>query len=199
MAFEGYEEDEDQLLDPPYLDSARKIAQELCLRVGELTTADLTQCFWALSNLGIHDESLLNTLTNRATELVNDMNAIESVNVLWSLGKLRVGRVDLVLIIAKRLIRNANDLSPKQAASAMYALGRLKIESEEIPDIFDQLSMSIIDQIDSTSAHSIANVLWSYRSVKLKPPQKLLNLWASEKLGVVTVQFQQPSDISDLT
>ena len=190
MAFESFELEEEQLLDPPYRDSAKGITKELSLRLHDLTAADLTQTFWALANLGIDDDSLLQPFLGVLKEnnfaAVHSMNTIEATNILWSMGKLRLSdNVDLTLVLAKKLTRKSVHLSPKQAASALYALGRLNFGDKEL---FDDLSTGIIEQLDTTSAHAVANVLWAYRSVGLRPPQQLLNSWATEKLGLVTVQ-----------
>jgi hypothetical protein len=124
--------------------------------------------------------------------IANSMNTIEATNILWGLGKIRYIDLDLTSILTEKLTKTPRQASPKQAASALYALGRLQVKDKEL---YDTLSLSLVDQIHDTSAHAIANVLWAYKTVNLKPPEELLNLWASEKLGLlVGVQFRKPSD-----
>jgi hypothetical protein len=193
VEFEQIEFDEDKAVrSPPYLENAISIAQELCSRSNELTSADVTQCIWALARLGVRDDSILHPLTARAMAIANSMNTIEATNILWGLGKIRYIDLDLTSILTEKLTKTPRQASPKQAASALYALGRLQVKDKEL---YDTLSLSLVDQIHDTSAHAIANVLWAYKTVNLKPPEELLNLWASEKLGLlVGVQFRKPSD-----
>jgi hypothetical protein len=70
---------------------------------------------------------------------------------------------------------------------ALYALGRMRVAEEEV---FESLSMIMIEHIDETSAQGIANTLWAYRNVSLRPPPQLLNLWALQKLGLVTFDMK---------
>lgn len=193
VEFEPMEFDHDKSLQlPPYLDGAIGIAEELGSRSNELTTADVTQCIWALAKLGVENDALLYTLTARATSIANSMNTIEATNILWALGKMRYINLDLISSLTEKIISASRPASPKQAASALYALGRLQVKDKAL---YDSLSCSILDQIDDTSAHAIANVLWAYHTVKLKPPAELLNLWATEKLGLlVGAQFQHTRD-----
>jgi hypothetical protein len=189
IVFERIELGDDKLEGPPYLETSMVIAQELCLRSSELTCADVTQCIWALARLRVTDRQLFHPFINRAKELVPYMNMIEATNVLWGLGKARFMDENLTLTLSEKLSNGSTNVSPKQAASALYALGRLKVRDKEL---FDNLSLIIVDQIDETSAHAIANVLWAYRTVHLKPPEELLTLWASEKLGLIGIEIQKP-------
>jgi hypothetical protein len=193
VEFEQIEFDDDRAVRcPPYLQNAMSIAQELCSRSNELTSADVTQCIWALARLGVRDNSILRPMTARAMAIANSINTIEATNILWALGKIRYIDLDLTSILTEKLTKTPRQASPKQAASALYALGRLQVKDKEL---YDTLARSLVDQIHDTSAHAIANVLWAYKTVNLKPPEELLNLWASEKLGLlVGVQFQKPGD-----
>eukprot|EP00980_Cylindrotheca_fusiformis_P021407 scaffold8259_cov143-Cylindrotheca_fusiformis.AAC.25 len=188
VEFEQCHFDEDkQLQGPPYLEHAIGIAKKLCSRSNELTPADVAQCIWALAKLGVENDAVVSPFTTRATSLVPNMNVIEATNILWALGKMRYSNFELTSTLAEKLTRNPLQPSPKQAASALYALGRLRVKDKEL---YDTLSLSITSQIEDTSAHAIANVLWAYKTVSLKPPVELLDLWASEKLGLrVDVQF----------
>jgi len=173
---------------PPYHNSSLLIAKELCKRSNELTPPDVTQCIWALARLRVSGATYFQPLTERAVEVSQMMNTIEVVNVIWGLGKTRYIASDLLLVLTERLKKDPLDASPKQAASALFALGRLNFRDKEL---YDTLCAVLIDQIDATTAQSLANVLWAYKTVDLRPPDKLLNCWASEKLGLVAVQPQK--------
>jgi hypothetical protein len=189
IAWERLDYEEDEIQEPPYLESAKKIASELCLRASELSTVDATQCIWALGRLRIKDAGIVSSIANRAKELVPMMNAVEVSNILWGLGKLRFNDPELVATLTNRLTTESLRVSAIEAASTLYALGRLRVRDEEV---FDKLSSIMIAQIRDASAQAIANALWAYQTVHLKPPEELLTLWATQKLGLVGVQFQKP-------
>lgn len=173
---------------PPYHNSSLLIAKELCKRSNELSPPDVTQCIWALAHLRVNGATYFQPLIERAVEVSQMMNTIEVVNIIWGLGKSRYFASDLLLILTERLKKGPLDASPKQAASALFALGRLDIRDKEL---YDRLCTVLIDQIDATTAQSLANVLWAYKTVDLRPPNELLNYWATEKLGLVGIQPQK--------
>ena len=113
------------------------------------------------------------------------MNAVEISNILWGLSKTRYGAGALVDRLASRISDGSVEVTAKEAATALYALGRMRVADEEV---FASLSKIMIDNIDETSAQGIANTLWAYRNVSLRPPPQLLNLWALQKLGLVSFE-----------
>jgi hypothetical protein len=192
VAWERLEDEEEggEIQRPPYLENAERIATELSLRTAEMSSIDVTQCIWALGRLEIRDESLVCAFASRAKELVPVMNSVESSNVLWGLAKVRFKSRDSELVgaLTDRLTSESLKVSPQEAASALYALGRLRFQDEQV---YDRLSRIMINQINDASAQGIANALWAYRAVHLQPPKELLNLWATQKLGLVSAEFQK--------
>lgn len=175
---------------PPYHSSCLIIAQEICQRSNELSPPDVTQCMWALARLKVTGRFYLEPLAERAVEVSQSMNTIEVVNILWGLGKSKYIATDLLLILTEKLMEDPlEDASPKQAASALFALGRLDFRDKEL---FDKLCAILIEKIDDTSAQSIANVLWAYTTVNLRPPEELLNFWAVKKLNLVVAPSPKP-------
>ena len=170
----------------PYVTSAQTIAVALSRRAEEMSPVDVTQCIWAMGRLGsICDEYVMSCFADRAMDLVADMNAVEISNILWGLSKTRYGAGALVDRLASRISDGSVEVTAKEAATALYALGRMRVADEEV---FASLSKIMIDNIDETSAQGIANTLWAYRNVSLRPPPQLLNLWALQKLGLVSFE-----------
>ena len=52
----------------------------------------------------------------------------------------------------------------------------------------------MIERIDEASAQAVANTLWAYRAVRMTPPKELSASWASEKLGIVSIDPECFSD-----
>lgn len=179
----AYESRDSQSEDTSYLASTRLIAKALADRAPELSRIDVTQCIWALGRLENCDEQIMSSFANRAMEMVPDMNAVEISNILWGLAKTRYGAGALVDRLASRLMDRAVGLTPREAATSLYALSRMRVVDE---DVYEHLSAVLLDDIEATSAQGIANTLWAYRNVNLRPPPELLNLWAVEKLGLVS-------------
>lgn len=182
--FDSNENTQDTVEEPEshYFQSASTIAEALSRRTDELSQVDVTQCIWALGRLGTTNEQVISPFAKRASALVHCMNAVEISNVLWGFAKLDYSDNILVYRMALRLTDGDLLLSPKEAAMALYALGRLGIRDERI---YATLSEVMIDKIEETSAQAVANTLWAYRNVNLRPPQDLLNFWAIQKLGWV--------------
>jgi hypothetical protein len=174
--------------DSSYLNSAREIAAALSRRTQEMSPVDVTQCIWALGRLGTVDEHVMSCFADRAMDLVSEMNAVEISNILWGLSKTRYGAGALVDRLAVRISDGSVEVAPKEAAMALYALGRMRVGDE---DVFQSLSEIMIEHIDETSAQGIANTLWAFRNVNLRPPPQLLNLWALQKLGLVSFDMKK--------
>jgi hypothetical protein len=171
----------------PSVTSSRTIALALSRRAEEMSPVDVAQCIWALGRLGTADDNTMSCFAGRAMYLASDFNAVEISNILWGLSKTRYGAGALVDRLARRLCDGSVEVTPKEAAMALYALGRMRVAEEEV---FESLSMIMIEHIDETSAQGIANTLWAYRNVSLRPPPQLLNLWALQKLGLVTFDMK---------
>lgn len=186
MAWEG--EDADA---PPYIECARRISHELKSRIDEVSAIDAAQCIWALGRLGIDDLEIVTAFSVRAGELAGSMNSAEVSNTIWGLAKLRPESSDrpLVTRLVQRLTQDAVDVSATEASSIMYALARMRYRDEEL---FQTLSGVVIDKINDTTAQTIANTLWAHKTMDLRPPRKLIELWASQKLGIVGVQELKP-------
>ena len=108
---------------------------------------------------------------------------------MWGLGKFGFQHdKEMIRSLITRLVVETSQVSPKEAASTLYTLGRLNFRDEEA---FEKLSRVLIDHIEDVSAQAIANTLWAYRAVELTPPTDLLNLWATQKLGLVGIQTMQ--------
>jgi hypothetical protein len=186
---------------PPYLGGARDMAYFLSDHSDALSTKDVAKALWALARLQIQDMSaIVETLLQRIQTVGPHMTAPEVANSLWALSKLRSNTFDAVFILSQRVIHlvnshddndddiNTSVFTPPEAASILYALGRLHLRQEEI---FDKLSAIILQQIDSTTALTVANVLWAHRAVFILPPQALLDTWAKKKLGLKAVADEQ--------
>ena len=171
---------------PPYLINAKILAGELSRRVDELSPADIAQVIWALGRLEIDENLLLSSFTNRATDFSSSLSVVEISNILWGIAKLHHKDTELISVLADRL--NSPDLhtSPKEASSVLFSLGKLEWRDAAL---FRRLSGSMMEQIEETNAQSIANTLWAFRAVRLRPPQKLLDTWAAEKLGLSSINL----------
>lgn len=190
--FDDHSENEDETaLEPesPFLQSAHVIAEALARRADELSHVDVTQSIWALGRLGEINEATISAFVDRATILVPKMNSVEISNILWGLAKLEYTDNNLVKKMTARFADDSFRLSPKEAAMSLYALGRLGVRDESV---YDRLSYVMIDRIEETSAQAVANTLWAYRNVHLRPPQDLLNFWAVQKLGWVSAAPRDP-------
>jgi hypothetical protein len=181
-------EENEEVQTPPYLENANAIASELSLRTNDLSPVDVTQCIWALGRLQVANEDVVQSFADRAKDLVPLMNSVEVSNILWGLAKARHTDDELISKLTDRLTKDSLHVSPREAASALYALARMRVQDEQV---FDKLSQIIIAQIDNTSAQALANTLWAYQAVQLRPPRALLNLWATEKLGLVGLTLTQ--------
>lgn len=186
------EEDNDETVlesESPFQQSAHIIAEALARRADELSHVDVTQSIWALGRLGEINETVISAFAGRANVLVPKMNAVEISNILWGLAKLEYTDNKLVTKMTARFFDESFLLSPKEAAMSLYALGRLGVRDEHL---YDRLSYFMIDKIEETSAQAIANTLWAYRNVNLRPPQDLLNIWAVQKLGWLSATPRDP-------
>jgi len=167
--------------------NAQTIARALSRRTEEMSPVDVTQCMWALGRLGSTDEEVLSSFADRAMGMVDELNAVEISNILWGLSKTRFGAGALVDRMATRLSSGSIDIAPKEVAMALFALGKMRVADEAV---FNNLSTIMIKRIEETSAQGIANTLWAYRNVNLRPPPQLLNLWALQKLGLVSFEIK---------
>ncbi|KAG7347816.1 hypothetical protein IV203_016521 [Nitzschia inconspicua] len=167
--------------DVPYLLDAKLVAAELIHRVKDLTTADISQTIWALGRLHIQDDAMLSAFIRQAMEHSSELSSGQISNILWGMAETRQRNTDVISKLSLRLTKKEVYTSPMEASSALFSLGKLDWYDEVV---FEKLSNTILEQIEDTNAQSIANALWAYRTVGLPAPQKLLNTWATEKLGL---------------
>jgi len=189
MAWEGRElvqDETDQMskAGPPYVANAENIAEELSTRLDELSPADIAQIVWAMGKLSIRDDLMHSRFARRAKELSACLNASMISNILWGLARVEYKNEEIITELTYRLASPDLQTSPKEAASVLFSLGRLNWRDETL---FYQFSQKMVEQIEDTNAQSIANTLWAFRAVHLRPPQELLDTWAAEKLGLMSV------------
>ena len=176
--------DEDiEMEDPPYLKNALNIAKELSSRAEELSPTDVAQIVWGIGRLEIQDDELVSVFANRAIDICSSMNSAEISNVLWGIAKVQFRDGKLIGSLSDRL--TADDIlisSPREAASILFSLGKLRWKDEPV---FRKLSKIMISQIRDVNAQSVANTLWAFRAVRMRPPRELLDTWAITRLGLV--------------
>mmetsp|Transcript_28417 Transcript_28417/g.59530 ORF Transcript_28417/g.59530 Transcript_28417/m.59530 type:complete len:952 (+) Transcript_28417:98-2953(+) len=178
-----FDDENAEMQSPPYLKNALSIAKELSERAKELTPADVAQIFWGIGRLEIQDDEIMSVFANRTVEICSSMNSVEVSNVLWGLAKSEYSDGKLIGSLSERLAEDDFKISsPRVAASILFSLGRLRWKDEIL---FRKLSSSMIDQIENVNAQSIANTLWAFRAVRMRPPRQLLDTWAVTRLGLV--------------
>ena len=186
-------DDEDaEMKDPPYLKNALSIAKELSSRAEELSPVDVAQIIWGIGRLEIQDEKLISAFANRTVEICSSMNSVEVSNILWGIARVQFRDGKLIGCLSDRL--TADDIhisSPRVAASILFSLGKLRWKDE---NLFRTLSRTMIDQIQDVNAQSIANTLWAFRAVRMRPPRELLDTWATDRLGIVLASEKQGTD-----
>eukprot|EP00536_Pseudo-nitzschia_multiseries_P000708 jgi/Psemu1/179506/e_gw1.9.40.1 len=186
------DEESGEIQDPPYLKSALSIAKELSERGDELSPADVAQIFWGIGRLEIHDEDIMPAFANRTLEICSSMNSVEVSNILWGLAKIQYTDGKLIGCLTERLTEDSTSIkSPRVAASILFSLGRLRWKDEIL---FRKLSRTMITQIENVNAQSIANTMWAFRAVRMRPPRELLDTWAITRLGIVPVIEQPETD-----
>jgi len=172
----------------PYLSHALELATRLAVASDDLSGKDVTQALTALGLMQVTDPEILQPISNRAKSIANDLTSREVANILWALGKLNSKDFDVIFALSRRFARTdlpKSSLTPQECSNVLYSLGRLNIRDEVI---FENLTAILLARIDETSAQGIANCLWAHRVVHIPPPQKLIDSWASQKLGLVAVQ-----------
>ena len=169
---------------PKYLSSSvGLLTEDIVQRVDSLNAKDTSQVIYALGVLDYNEEENVCVIAQHAKKHCMDFQGQEIANVIWGLGKVGgKSYYDVVFNLIRRVEKDDSlILSPQESSNILYALGRLDLRDEAV---FTKLCNSILDQIESASAQSVANVLWASRAVHFKPPQKLLDTWATEKLGL---------------
>eukprot|EP00977_Amphora_coffeiformis_P013510 scaffold3571_cov176-Amphora_coffeaeformis.AAC.26 len=171
---------------PLYLLNIADLVAEIVERADYLTPKDTAQALYTLGLLEYKEQGIVSVLAQRAKELSSLFNGQELANVLWGISKAESKSFDVVFVLIRRLEDDDSlNLSPQEASNVLYALGRLDLRHEAV---FTKLCNLILDQIESASAQSVANVLWASRAVYFRPPQKLLDTWAIKKLGLVAIE-----------
>jgi hypothetical protein len=174
-----------EIEDPPYLENALSIAKELSGRGNELSSEDVAQIVWGIGRLEVQDDEIMSVFANRTMEICSSMNSIEVSNILWGLSRIQYLDGKLLGSLSERL--SDDDIrisSPRVAASILFSLGRMRWKDEFL---FQKLSGIMIDQIENVNAQSVANTLWAFRAVRMRPPRELLDTWAVTRLGIVPV------------
>jgi hypothetical protein len=177
------EDKDSEMEEPPYLENAIKIAEELSGRAKELSPTDIAQIIWGIGRLEIHNDELISVFANRTIQISSSMNSAEVDNVLWGIAKVQYRDGKLIGSLSERLA--ADDIrisSPRAASSILFSLGRLQWKDEIV---FRKLSKTMIDHIQDVNAQSVANTLYAFRAVRIRPPRELLNSWAMIRLGIV--------------
>lgn len=174
---------------PPYVSSATTLAIYLASSSSALSCKDVVQALWALSHLGLNDARIIEPLVDRVHMVATNLNVQERANLLWALSKLRSHDSKVIFLLTRPFANpsNVNNdgschmtfIKPQEASNILYALGRMNIRDESV---FRNLTDLILEQIDSVSAQTVANVLWAHRAVHLEPPRLLLDKWAGRRL-----------------
>ena len=147
-----------------------------------------------IGRLQIKDPDILVPLLQQAQVLASHLNTGEVSTILWAMSRIKSTEFKTVFHLTRRFADSTGDLrgidaSPQEAASILFALGRLDIRDEVI---FRNLSGVLMDQINETTAQSVASVLWAHRAVHIAPPQELMDRWASARLGLEMPVLDDP-------
>jgi hypothetical protein len=175
--------------DTPYLEGARSFAEYLQLRISELSAIDLAQSLWAMAKLGICDDQIVDVFAKRAKQVIGESGGCEIANIVWGLSKVGYHNKELLKKLSRRVLDADVQLSTKEAACVLFALGYADARED---DVFTHLGDVLMGQVDSVSAQAIANALWAHNQVGKLAPPKLLESWASSKLGLVGLQPIDP-------
>lgn len=184
----------------PYLKAAQDFVCHLSQRSKSLSPKDVAQSLWAVGRIRGIDSDDVVPLIYRAQELAGELNSHEIANIVWALSRIQSKEYRTVFLLTRRFTGRysmpASSLlpTPQEAANILYALGRLNLRDEAV---FHTLSNVIATQMNYTSAQAVANVLWAHRAVHIPPPQRLLDQWAEEKLGLVPVPMPQDYNFWD--
>lgn len=169
---------------PPYMDSVELFFGYLIERGNQMTPLHISQTIWSLGSLKVNDPTLAKELSSIAMKNVDQFNTQDTANIVWAFSK--VDFRDAVIIT--RLIRHVTDSSKlretctsQEASNMIYALGKLHIRDS---DLFNALSLILMNSIQGATSQAIANALWAYDNVALEPPIELMGCWAREKLGM---------------
>jgi hypothetical protein len=173
-------------LDVPYLLDAKLVADELACRVEELTPTDIAQCIWAIGRLDIRDDAMMSSFLYQATQHCTEFSSGQITNILWGMAQTNRRDKEVISTLLFQLTKNDVCASPVEASSALFSLAKLGWCDKTV---FDHLSGLMMEQIEIANAQSVANALWAYKSVGLPVPQKLLNTWATETIGLKNLNF----------
>ena len=170
---------------PPYLRNAGHIAHILSTRSSELNPTDVAQCIWALGRLRITNARIVCSFAYKAKSLSSQLNSAEVANIVWGLSKLRFNDQEVLTTLGSRMLANTLKPTPQEVANVLYGLASMEVKDERL---FSELSEIIMAQIDQASAQAVANALWAHKVVHISPPQQLLDSWARQRLGLVSIQ-----------
>jgi hypothetical protein len=157
---------------PPYWRNVLSLATEVVNRKDALTSKDTAQVLYSLGLLELTDDEVVSPLSKRASEQWEQFTGQELANILWGMSKVKSKSFDSIFVLLRRIETDDSlCLTPQEASNILYALGHLDIRHEAV---FTKLCNLVLDQIDSASAQTVANVLWASRAVFFRPPQRLL-------------------------
>jgi hypothetical protein len=169
---------------PLYYEPAKDFARRLSTEANDLTCKDVTQTVWAMAKLRMHDDALIAPMMQQVAILAPQFNAQETANILWANSKFPSKNYDAIFRLTRRFLSPRShswNMKPQEASNVLYALGKMDIRDV---DVFRNLTRCMLENIDSTSAQSVANAMWAHRAVLIEPPQDLINTWAQHKLGL---------------
>jgi hypothetical protein len=176
---------------PPYLDNAIKLARHLSKAAPTLTQKGVAQALWGMARLQIDDTDIVGPLMLRARTLSLLLSSQELANILWAASKLRSTDFKTVFVLTRPFASEDGAakvesvaVTPQEASIILFALGKLDIRDE---NVFKNLSLAIMDNINVASAQAIAMTIEAHRAVYLEPPQRLMDAWVSRKLGIVPI------------
>jgi hypothetical protein len=161
------QQQQSDLLAPPYLRSARQFAQHLALHRDRMTTKDVAQTIWALGRLRIMDYAeIVEPLALAASDVAPNCNAQEIANILWGLSKVDYHPFHPLILdtpnylqeqaVISNLTRRMmmpevlHDCSSQEAATVLYALGRMKVRNESV---FAAMSSVMMQRLTDTHPH----------------------------------------------
>lgn len=189
---------------PPYQKHALQMAQKVVSKPGFKSPKDVSQVVWAVARLDLAKwetnhrfiiKSILQPLSQKATECATKCNSQEIANILWGFGKIGYHHEPMRRALVDRLLLNEvyNSCNTQEAANVLYAHGKLRIRDEEL---FQKMTQVLLKQLQCATPQAIANALWAYSSVRMQPPKDLFDRWAEQKgiLGIVAL-----SSLSDTT
>ena len=175
----------------PYLSCVPHYFHALTERCSELSKESITQTIWSVGRLGIDEEQGVGHLALRAVALADQLNSQEVSNILWGLSQVDYRNKNVTLTLAKRMTDPGLQTNANGVASVLYAITNMRVRDSEL---FSKLTDIFMSQLDSASAQAVANALWAFKTAYYKPPQELVDQWASSKLDLTNLDLSLLED-----